>query len=277
MAADTEHTSQPTGVPGSRVAPLSPDLARPLLAQVGAQALDYETWVHKSISPRSARQANGPLIEAGDRVATRWPDSLRLFRAAPLEALSHVAWWVVPLIWVPVIVALFVASHVAAGLAWLDATWAACAGVALWTLTEYALHRFVFHYQPRGAFGRKLHFLGHGIHHLDPWDPTRLVFPPVPAFLVAGALFGLLRLALPLPTALATMSGLLVGYVIYDLTHYATHHVRPRTRWGKFLKAWHLAHHHKWPRRLYGVSSPLWDLILRTGRPPKSPPVKARN
>jgi 4-hydroxysphinganine ceramide fatty acyl 2-hydroxylase len=65
------------------------------------------------------------------------------------------------------------------------------------------------------------------------------------------------------------MAGLLTGYIVYDMTHYYTHHARPKTRWGKWLKAWHLAHHHKYWTRMYGVSSPIWDLVFRTGRPPK--------
>ena len=67
--------------------------------------------------------------------------------------------------------------------------------------------------------------------------------------------------------ATALMSGILAGYIVYDLSHYYTHHARPRAKYGKYLKAWHLAHHHKWWTRMYGVSSPFWDLVFRTGKP----------
>lgn len=245
------------------------DLAQPLLAQVGALGDAYDAWVHKSISPRGAEQANAPLVEAGDGVASRWPTSLRLFRRPWLEALSHISWWMIPLIWLPVVAVLVYAAVSWAGLTvGLAAAWFVT-GFALWTLAEYLLHRFVFHWKPRTSFGRKLHFLAHGIHHLDPWDPTRLVFPPLAGFALALVIFGLLIVPLTLAQALATMSGLLLGYVVYDLTHYYTHHARPKARWGKYVKAWHLAHHHKWPERLYGVSSPAWDLVFRTGRPDK--------
>jgi dihydroceramide fatty acyl 2-hydroxylase len=247
----------------------APDLARPLLVQVGDLGERYDAWVHDSIAPKGALHANGRLLEAGDRIARRWPESLRIFESDFLEVLSHPRWPTILAIWVPVVAVLVYASVAWAGLTPGRAASWALAGLVFWTLTEYLLHRFAFHYRPRSAFGRKLHFLAHGIHHLDPWDPTRLVFPPLAGFGVGAVLFAVLLIPLGVAQALATMGGLLAGYVVYDMTHYYTHHARPRTRWGKYLKAWHLAHHHKWPRRMYGVSSPLWDLVFRTGRPPK--------
>jgi dihydroceramide fatty acyl 2-hydroxylase len=166
---------------------------------------------------------------------------------------------------------------VIAGLVWLASAWrglgAADAvlgilgGLASWTLLEYVLHRFVFHHTFRGDRGRQLHFLMHGIHHFDPWDRTRLVFPPLAGVIVASAIYLPLWLLLPLSWSLVVMGGVLLGYIVYDLTHYYVHHGRPRSRWGKLLKAWHLEHHHRHPRAMWGVSSPLWDLIFRTSRP----------
>ena len=52
------------------------------------------------------------------------------------------------------------------------------AGGAVWTLTEYWLHRLVFHWEPDNAFGRRMHFIIHGIHHDHPNDKMRLVMPP---------------------------------------------------------------------------------------------------
>jgi 4-hydroxysphinganine ceramide fatty acyl 2-hydroxylase len=41
------------------------------------------------------------------------------------------------------------------------------AGVVAWTLLEYFLHRYVFHWHPNPKSYRQLtaHFLLHGIHH----------------------------------------------------------------------------------------------------------------
>ena len=51
-------------------------------------------------------------------------------------------------------------------------------GYLVWTLTEYWLHRIVFHFEPDAPIGRRLHWIIHGVHHDHPNDPMRLVMPP---------------------------------------------------------------------------------------------------
>jgi sterol desaturase/sphingolipid hydroxylase (fatty acid hydroxylase superfamily) len=55
-----------------------------------------------------------------------------------------------------------------------------------------------------------------------------------------------------------------VGYVAYDMIHYATHHFP--MRWGvlKALKRYHMLHHYKTPNERFGVSSPTWDAVFGT-------------
>jgi len=43
-------------------------------------------------------------------------------------------------------------------------------GLLIWTLTEYWLHRLVFHWEPDHPIGSRLHFVIHGIHHDHPND-----------------------------------------------------------------------------------------------------------
>jgi sterol desaturase/sphingolipid hydroxylase (fatty acid hydroxylase superfamily) len=243
------------------------DLTRPLVEQVGELGGAYWDWVHQSITPAQVATLQQRRVEAGEALAARWPSSLRLFRSPLLEAMSHIRWWLVLVVWIPVVLLLSLGAVSGRGLQADRALGWAAAGLVLWTLAEYLLHRFVFHYTPRSGLGNRLHFVAHGIHHLDPWDPTRLVFPPLAGMLIAGTIFGLLSLLLPLGPALALMSGFLCGYIGYDLTHYFTHHGRPRSRWGRFLRAYHMSHHHRHQHRMYGVSQPLWDLVFRTGRP----------
>ncbi|HEX5316721.1 MAG TPA: fatty acid hydroxylase, partial [Candidatus Kapabacteria bacterium] len=52
-------------------------------------------------------------------------------------------------------------------------------GVLLWTLIEYLIHRYVFHYEPKTRWGKRLHYVIHGVHHDYPNDARRLVMPPV--------------------------------------------------------------------------------------------------
>ena len=63
---------------------------------------------------------------------------------------------------------------------------------------------------------------------------------------------------------MACFAGFLTGYLVYDVLHYATHHLPMRAPVLKWLKRNHLLHHHATPDERFGVSSPLWDFVLRT-------------
>ncbi|MCS6965219.1 MAG: sterol desaturase family protein [Candidatus Kapabacteria bacterium] len=139
-------------------------------------------------------------------------------------------------------------------------------GMLLWTFAEYWIHRAIFHYEPKSAWGQRLHFLVHGIHHAYPRDSTRLVMPPVVSIPLAVFfywffqwLFGVYQPAI--------FAGFVLGYVIYDSIHYATHHLPMRGRIGRFLKAHHMRHHYVDEDRSFGISTPLWDLVFGTYQP----------
>ena len=51
-------------------------------------------------------------------------------------------------------------------------------GMLLWTLLEYLIHRYIFHYEPKTRVGKRLHYIIHGVHHDYPNDAKRLVMPP---------------------------------------------------------------------------------------------------
>jgi len=138
------------------------------------------------------------------------------------------------------------------------------AGMFVWTLAEYLLHRFVFHYMPGSEWGQRLHFLMHGIHHDYPQDATRLVMPPVVSVPLAILFYGLFTAVLPSVLVAPFFAGFLLGYVCYDEIHYATHHAPMKGRVGLWLKHHHVRHHYLDPDRGYGVSSPLWDYVFGT-------------
>src|SRR5690606_37080935 len=62
-------------------------------------------------------------------------------------------------------------------------------GLAVWTLSEYLLHRFVFHFAPKGKFMDRIHFIFHGVHHDYPRDRLRLVMPPSASIPMAVILY----------------------------------------------------------------------------------------
>jgi dihydroceramide fatty acyl 2-hydroxylase len=143
--------------------------------------------------------------------------SPRMFESELFERVSRVHPVVPPLIFVPAIVVLLV-EGIIHGSGWPTLAWLA-GGYLFWTLTEYWLHRLVFHFEPERGIGARLHWIIHGVHHDHPNDPLRLVMPPsvsVPlsALFVLGfyAVFGS-------PGFMPFAAGFLGGYLFYDMLH----------------------------------------------------------
>ena len=138
------------------------------------------------------------------------------------------------------------------------------AGLAIWTVTEYWLHRLVFHWEPDNTWGRRMHFIIHGVHHDHPNDKLRLVMPPGASIPLAALFFGLFILIFGTPAAYPLFAGFIAGYLVYDYTHYYVHHFVPKSDWAKQLREQHMRHHFQDHRYGFGVSSPLWDHVFRT-------------
>jgi dihydroceramide fatty acyl 2-hydroxylase len=66
------------------------------------------------------------------------------------------------------------------------------------------------------------------------------------------------------PMASVFMSGFLLGYLVYDMTHYHLHHHRPRSRAGRLLRELHMRHHFQDDTRGFGISAPFWDYVFGT-------------
>ena len=133
-----------------------------------------------------------------------------------------------------------------------------------WTLTEYWLHRVVFHFEPERGLGARLHWMLHGVHHDHPNDPLRLVMPPSASVPLAAAFGGLFWVVLGGDWAPPFLAGFLAGYLAYDMIHYHVHHHRPRTRLGRRLRELHMRHHFQDDERGFGVSAPYWDHVFGT-------------
>jgi dihydroceramide fatty acyl 2-hydroxylase len=138
------------------------------------------------------------------------------------------------------------------------------AGVVLWTLTEYAIHRGLFHFTPRHRIGRALAYLIHGVHHAYPSDPGRLVMPPVVSVPLAVLFYALFVAAAGQQLGEALFVGFVAGYVAYDTVHYIVHTRPARARWLTALQQNHMRHHFERHDRRFGVSTTLWDHVFRT-------------
>jgi cyclopropane-fatty-acyl-phospholipid synthase len=145
---------------------------------------------------------------------------------------------------------------VPAGRSGAAGAWVA-AGLAMWTLVEYLLHRFLLH--------RVAPFRGwHARHHRR---PAALIATPTlwTATLFVLLVFAPALAALGLWRALALTLGMVGGYLAYTLVHHGVHHaggrlplLRPRTRW-------HARHHcAAAPPACFGVTSGLWDHVFGT-------------
>ncbi len=193
--------------------------------------------------------------------------SPRMFRVDWMERhLSRVRPWHVLVVWVPVALGFGAAAVRDPRVGPLHAAGWIALGVLAWTLLEYVLHRWVFHFRP--APGSELQhdvaFLIHGVHHDWPHDPDRLVMPPLVAVLIALAVGVPLRAAVGAAVFPGVFAGLVAGYLWYDLTHYAVHHLKQRTALGKLQRRNHLVHHFAQPNARYGVTTPLWDVVFGT-------------
>src|SRR5262245_6760834 len=92
-------------------------------------------------------------------------ECVRMFRNNFLESLSRVHFTVPLIIFVPVVFYFLYRAVFVLSLGALPVILLFLAGLCVWTLTEYLLHRFVFHWELPGKFGRRIHFIFHGVHH----------------------------------------------------------------------------------------------------------------
>ncbi|SDX48108.1 Fatty acid hydroxylase superfamily protein [Marininema mesophilum] len=141
------------------------------------------------------------------------------------------------------------------------------AGMIGYAMSEYLIHRFLFHLKPPSNpnFLRLLKRL-HYDHHVDP-DDLKLLFLPIwysiPLITLTSAIFygvtrdGILTVAFSVGV---------VGYLLYyEWKHYIAHRpLKPWTPWGRYMKKMHLWHHFKNEKYWYGVTHPLLDKAMGT-------------
>ncbi|KAH8913323.1 Inositolphosphorylceramide-B hydroxylase, partial [Atractiella rhizophila] len=214
------------------------DLNKPLLLQILNANYSKEYYLKEVHQPR--------------HLAGR---SALMFGPWWIEWISLTPWYVVPMFWLPIVAYLFQLSmkqQVEAGVsgnlsaAFNITLYCFFVGVFLWTVIEYAVHRFLFHvdnFLPDHPYAFTLHFLLHGVHHALPMDRYRLVMPP-PLFAVLQYPWTqfLAYNILPVWMANGVISGAFGMYVVYDTMHYALHHTK-LPAYVKKQKAWHMKHH----------------------------------
>lgn len=194
------------------------------------------------------------------------PLRVRVFQSDRFERMTHGNWYAMVSKWLPVLVLLFSYHffYVVNYPIW-KVLMLICVGIFDWTLSEYLLHRFVFHFNKNyltTRWSRGIHFLIHGIHHAFPLEPGRLGFPIIligPIILIKTTQFFTI---FGYNSGMFGFIGFFIGYIGYDLFHYYCHH----SPWTQFenLRKYHMNHHFKNPDQGYGVTTKLWDYVFGT-------------
>jgi 4-hydroxysphinganine ceramide fatty acyl 2-hydroxylase len=142
-------------------------------------------------------------------------------------------------------------------------------GAAVFFVSEYTTHRFLFHAQPSTMqWLRKLQHRLHYDHHIDP-PKLELLFLPlwfvIPTALVYYGVF--LAITRNPALALSLTFGSICALLYYEWVHYVAHiPFNPVTPFGRYVKKYHLWHHFKNERYWFGVTNPSMDFAGATYR-----------
>src|SRR2546421_3761184 len=89
-------------------------------------------------------------------------ESVRMFKSGFMEFFSHVHPATPLVLYLPVVAYMLYAAFGRSQLSILAVAALFVVGILIWTLLEYIIHRWIFHYEPRTRSGKQLHFIVHG-------------------------------------------------------------------------------------------------------------------
>ncbi len=137
------------------------------------------------------------------------------------------------------------------------------AGLFLWSLLEYVMHRFAFHFKFKNEKLKRLHAILHLSHHEFIHDKRKyqtLILVSLPTAILGYYLLTWLFGAYAQPM----VAGLIIGYVLYEFTHASTHRMKMDAMMVRHVKQHHMSHHFLDQEKNFGVTSPLWDIVFKT-------------
>lgn len=190
---------------------------------------------------------------------------VRLFKSERLEKLTLIDPVAFALVWGTVL-PLIAWSGWGQGVGFFRGLSLFLIGLAVWSVFEYALHRYLFHWSTEWAPVRWLVFLIHGNHHAYPNDRMRNLMPLVVSLPIAFGVWSGSRAAIG-PAGAWVALGFLCGYVIYDVIHFACHQKSKGGRLFKLLKQHHMRHHYIDQQRNFAISAIFWDRVFGTRVP----------
>ena len=143
-------------------------------------------------------------------------------------------------------------------------------GVGLWTLAEYGVHRWLYH---RVGFFIRLH----DTHHHEPH--AYIGAPPMLGVALIFAVIYLPAVSISWLMASGLTTGMLLGYMGYQVVHHATHFWHASR--GTYLyraRLHHSAHHYHHKLGNFGITTAFWDQVFGTDlearRPGRKDPLQ---
>ncbi|QDH13421.1 hypothetical protein E3E12_03490 [Formicincola oecophyllae] len=137
----------------------------------------------------------------------------------------------------------------------------ALVGMGAWLVTEYVCHRWPFHFKTEIPALKRMVYIIHGNHHVQPRHPLRTLMP-----LVVSIPFGLgvagVCAWIGGEAGKGMFAGFLSGYFMYDAVHYGTHNWPMEKGWAAFLRRHHAVHHYAEQNTNFHISFPVMDYLL---------------
>lgn len=208
-------------------------------------------------------------------------EPIRFYRSDFWERLTHVKMWQIVVVWLGLgifftTVSMYVAGSLGytLGFSLFALVVTFLIGFVRWSIIEYLLHRFLFHYKGEKPVLRKMAWMLHGVHHKQPTVSVRL-FTPFGFSLAFGVVRGFLDWSLwhVLPQALGfaglgyigagLFAGTCFGLLYYDLSHWSYHFLDINLPWFRKLQEYHQKHHEN-ENHSFDISLRLWDPIFKT-------------
>ena len=191
---------------------------------------------------------------------------IRLFRSDLLERLTLISPPAFALTWTAFLALALYASWGAASLA--VSIVLVLLGLLIWTLFEYAMHRFIFHLKLSSELGSWLIFLTHGNHHAEPNDRYRNIMPPIVSLVVSCAIWLTFWMLFGAKGSVLYL-GFGIGYVVYDAIHYACHQLPMRGPILRQLRRHHIRHHYARQEGNFAITAIFWDRLFGSDIPHK--------
>jgi len=156
------------------------------------------------------------------------------------------------------------------------------AGLGIWTLFEYVLHRWILHHKRIPFLRRILWGALHREHHGIPTmrEPEYHSIDLAITFPIILVVLGLATLQSRTGFGLAIAGGWALGFCAYEWIHMVTHTYEPgtgvlRIPYLRYLYEVHQVHHHVNASRDYGFVTMFWDRCFRTFLSPKEAAEKS--